>query len=189
MRLVPRRQCSRVAALTVARRRAGVRPRLGGEGSPARRERRQGRHGPLRRRRPAAPTVKVSSTGVTVGLDAFHGLHIHANDGRAGRATRRRRRSPTSAAHWKPDGGHHGHHEGDLPSLLVQADGTGRRAPVTAGSSRELAGRAVILHAGPDNLANVPIATPPVRRPSPGPTPPRTGPATPAAASPAGSSS
>ena len=92
--------------------------------------------------------------------------------------------------HWSPSGATHGHHEGDLPSLLVQADGTGIGAIGDAAvRPRELVGRAVILHAGPDNLANVPdrysTGTPAV----PGPDAATKGTGTPAGASPAASSS
>jgi Cu-Zn family superoxide dismutase len=113
-------------------------------------------------------TVKISLNGVTAGLDGFHGLHIHANDGKAPC-------DPTGAftnvgAHWNPTDAIHGHHHGDLPSILIQADGTGTARVVTGRfEPRELDGRAVILHAGPDNFANVPdrysTGTPPVAGP------------------------
>jgi superoxide dismutase, Cu-Zn family len=113
-------------------------------------------------------TVKVALSGVTAGLDGFHGLHIHANDGRA-------LCDPTVGftnvgGHWNPSAATHGHHHGDLPSILVQADGTGTARVVTARfEPGEVDGRAVILHAGPDNFANVPdrysTGTPPVAGP------------------------
>jgi superoxide dismutase, Cu-Zn family len=112
--------------------------------------------------------VKVSLNGVTAGLDGFHGFHIHANDGKAPC-------DPTGAftnvgGHWNPSAATHGHHHGDLPSILVQADGTGTARAVTGRfEPSELDGRAVILHAGPDNFANVPdrysTGSPPVAGP------------------------
>lgn len=71
--------------------------------------------------------VKVVVHGITVGRDDFHGLHIHANKPR-GTCT-----PPFTDAggHWNPGGATHGHHAGDLPSLLVQADRTGRATTVT----------------------------------------------------------
>lgn len=101
--------------------------------------------------------VKVVVRGITVGLDNFHGLHVHANPtgGPCDPAA-----DPVFAnvgPHWSPSGATHGHHEGDLPSLLVQVDGTGSARSVTGRfDPRQLAGRAVILHAGPDNFANIP---------------------------------
>ncbi len=110
--------------------------------------------------------VKVSLNGVTSGTDGFHGLHIH--DGKVPC-------DPTVAftnvgVHWNPSAATHGHHRGDLPSILVQADGTGTARAVTGRfEPKELDGRAVILHAGPDNFANVPArystGTPPVPGP------------------------
>lgn len=115
--------------------------------------------------------VKVKVHGVNVGLDTFHGLHIHANDGA----------EPCNAAapsgpftnvggHWNPGGTVHGGHAGDLPSLLVQADGTGSaRSDTGRFDPAELAGRAVIMHAGPDNFANIPSRYVSGEPPVPGP--------------------
>jgi superoxide dismutase, Cu-Zn family len=99
--------------------------------------------------------VKVTVDGVSVGPDTFHGLHIHANDGKA--ACDATTGFMNVGGHWNPTEKDHGHHRGDLPSVLIQADGSGRAESVT-GRFRPgaLKGRAVILHAGPDNLANVP---------------------------------
>jgi superoxide dismutase, Cu-Zn family len=112
--------------------------------------------------------VKVVVNGVTVGLDSFHGFHIHANDGKAPC-------DPTTGftnvgGHWNPSGVAHGHHHGDLPSVLIQADGSGDARTVTGRfEPDELAGRAVIVHAGPDNFANIPnryaAGNPPVTGP------------------------
>ena len=100
--------------------------------------------------------VKVVVRGVTVGLNSFHGFHIHANDANAAC-------DPTAPAfmnvggHWNGSGTTHGHHRGDLPSLLVQRDGTAIAGFVTGRFEPEqLEGRAVILHASPDNFGNIP---------------------------------
>jgi superoxide dismutase, Cu-Zn family len=51
----------------------------------------------------------------------------------------------------------HGSHSGDLPSILVLADGSGEARSATGRfEPSEIAGRAVILHAGPDNFGNIP---------------------------------
>lgn len=87
----------------------------------------------------------------------FHGFHLHANtdpangEGCVGPAF-------TSAdGHWNPTGAGHGSHAGDLPPLILGADGRSR-AEFDVGhfSPDELTGLAVIVHAGPDNLANIP---------------------------------
>ncbi len=60
--------------------------------------------------------VKATLNGVTVGLDSYHGFHLHAND--AGGLC-----DPAAAAgpftnvggHWNPTEQYHGSHAGDLP--------------------------------------------------------------------------
>ena len=84
------------------------------------------------------------------GLNAFHGLHVHATGLCEAPFT-------TAGGHWD-DGTHtHGAHLGDLPSVLVGADG---EAELTADVPRfdvdQIIGRAVILHVGRDNFGNVP---------------------------------
>jgi Cu-Zn family superoxide dismutase len=101
--------------------------------------------------------VTVAVNGLTTGLDAFHGLHIHANE--TGGPCDPTTTPPFTnvGGHWSPAGRTHGSHEGDLPGVLVMANGTGA---AVSGTGRfepsQLRGRAVVLHAGPDNLANVP---------------------------------
>jgi Cu-Zn family superoxide dismutase len=99
-------------------------------------------------------TVKVVVQGVRPG-NTYHGLHVHANEARQACIPPFTNVGP----HWHSDpaGTSHGSHDGDLPSLLVQADETGSARSVTARfAPGELLGKAVILHAGPDNFANVP---------------------------------
>ncbi|MET0147264.1 MAG: superoxide dismutase family protein [Ilumatobacteraceae bacterium] len=104
---------------------------------------------------PRSTTVKVTVDGYTAGAGTFHGLHIHANPtgGPCDPATA----FANVQGHWSPSGMPHGFHEGDLPSLLVQADGSGTGQSVTDRiDPGALVGRAVVLHIGPDNLANIP---------------------------------
>jgi Cu-Zn family superoxide dismutase len=88
------------------------------------------------------------------GLDDFHGLHVHAAGVCDATTT-----IPFSSAggHWDAGGHSHGAHLGDLPSVLIGLDG---HAELTAATGRievgDLAGRAVVLHAGRDNFNNVP---------------------------------
>ena len=55
----------------------------------------------------------------------------------------------------------HGSHTGDFPSILVGPDGRGRAEFETprfdVGQLFDADGSAVVLHAGPDNFAHVPI--------------------------------
>lgn len=90
------------------------------------------------------------------GLGAYHGLHVHA----IGTCT-----APafTSAAgHWNLTGASHGSHTGDLPSVLVAPDGTASAVFEThrfdVNQLLDADGSAIVLHAGPDNFGNVPIA-------------------------------
>ena len=115
--------------------------------------------------------VKVSLHDITIGPDTYHGLHLHAND--TGGPC-----DPTAAAgpftnvggHWNPTNKAHGSHAGDLPSVLVLTNGSGTARSVTGRfDPAEIEGRAVILHAGPDNFANIPTryvaGVPPVAGP------------------------
>src|SRR4051812_40177061 len=84
----------------------------------------------------------------------FHGFHIHTTG----------RCDPpgfTSAGgHFNPTGASHGAHAGDLPSLLVNGDGTATLATATdrfrLADLRDADGSAVMVHSGPDNFANIP---------------------------------
>jgi Cu-Zn family superoxide dismutase len=83
----------------------------------------------------------------------FHGFHVHA----VGECV-----PPFTSAggHFNPAGTGHGDHAGDLPSLLVNDDGTGQLHFVTDRLSLadvfDGDGSALIVHAGRDNYANVP---------------------------------
>ena len=123
-----------------------------------------------------AETVLTSTTGAMVGqvtltqvggavrVDAtvqglppgFHGFHIHAVgqcDAAAG--------FTSAGGHVNPGDHHHAEHAGDQPSLYVMADGTGTLSFLTDRYSiDELLGgepRALIVHALPDNFANIPV--------------------------------
>jgi Cu-Zn family superoxide dismutase len=84
----------------------------------------------------------------------FHGFHIHTT----GRCD-----APgftTAGGHFNPAGASHNAHAGDLPSLLVNADGTAMLAATTdrfrIADLRDADGSAVMVHSGPDNFANIP---------------------------------
>jgi superoxide dismutase, Cu-Zn family len=94
--------------------------------------------------------VRVTVEGLSKG---FHGIHVHE----AGDCT-----PPFTLAggHFNPTNSIHGDHAGDLPVLQVNADGRGDLR--FASSSFDLSellegnGTALIIHAGPDNYANIP---------------------------------
>lgn len=112
----------------------------------------------------AKVSVRVTATGLTPG---FHGFHVHttaqcdpAATDSAGTA------SPffTAGGHYNPDTTQtHGAHAGDMPPLYVSEDGTAFMRFKTDGfQTRDLMdtdGSAVIMHAGADNLGNVPGTT------------------------------
>jgi Cu-Zn family superoxide dismutase len=97
----------------------------------------------------------------------FHGLHIHANNDPAnGRGCIADPAGPradwfvSADGHLSESAQGHGAHNGDLPSALVMADGTARlRFRTDRIEPRILRGRAVILHAEPDNFGNIPLGT------------------------------
>jgi Cu-Zn family superoxide dismutase len=116
-----------------------------------------------------AVRLKLKGTGqipaALAAADAFHGFHIHANDtGATSGCLADPAAAPntwfTSAdGHWKKDpASNHSAHTGDMPSVLVLPDGTAElRFHTERFDPAELEGRAVILHARPDNFGNVPL--------------------------------
>lgn len=107
-------------------------------------------------------TVRVAAAGLTAG---FHGFHVHSVgvcDPNATDAGGNPSPFFTAGGHYNPDTTTHQDHAGDMPVLLVTEDGTARLKFVTDRFSvRELLrgdedGSAIIIHAAPDNLANIP---------------------------------
>ena len=112
-------------------------------------------------------TVRVRlSANAHVTPQQFHGFHVHAGTdpatGTSGCVADPAKPSSTwftsAGGHFKDDGQVHSNHNGDLESLLVNADGT---AETTFTTDRftpgDLKGRAIILHASADNFGNVPV--------------------------------
>jgi superoxide dismutase, Cu-Zn family len=85
----------------------------------------------------------------------FHGFHIHTTgvcDAASG--------FESAGSHFDREGASHPNHDGDLPSLLVNNDGT---AMLTFSTDRfavadlfDADGSAIIVHSGQDNFANIP---------------------------------
>jgi Cu-Zn family superoxide dismutase len=111
--------------------------------------------------------LALPTDGRAGALRAFHGFHVHANDDPAnGEGCVADPAQPPATwfasadGHLKDGAEVHADHKGDMPPLLVNGDG---RAAMSFTTDRlpldQLDGRVVILHAGPDNLGNVPTGT------------------------------
>lgn len=85
----------------------------------------------------------------------LHGLHVHENgvcdaDSPDGAFM-------SAGPHHAGEGAAHPDHDGDLPLLYVREDGRGEGATTTTRLDLdEVVGKGVIVHAGADNLANIP---------------------------------
>lgn len=99
-----------------------------------------------------AVRVEVTVSGLTPG---FHGFHVHA----VGSC------DPTTAfmsagGHLNVDGRNHDQHMGDQPLLYVLADGTGMLSFLTdryrVDDLMDDDANALVIHALPDNFANIP---------------------------------
>ena len=101
------------------------------------------------------------------GVDAFHGFHIHANDVPANGegciadpAAAPSTWFVSADGHFNPTATTHSHHAGDMPVVYVNADGSVNTTfRIDSIPTAELAGKVVILHAGADNYANIPLGT------------------------------
>lgn len=96
--------------------------------------------------------VKVDVSGLTPG---FHGIHVHAAAQCVAPFT-------TAGGHHNPGAQGHSAHAGDLPPLFALQDGTATARfdtdAVTLAGLLDAAGdgSSLIVHAGRDNLANIP---------------------------------
>jgi len=105
---------------------------------------------------PGGVQVKVEVSGLKPGP---HGFHVHAAGLCEGPDFK------TAAGHFNPAGRQHGldnpkgHHGGDMPNLVVSADGRGEATATLAGvtlgegdtSLFHAGGTAVVVHASPDD--------------------------------------
>jgi len=104
--------------------------------------------------------VKVDVT-LPAAMAGFHGFHIHSVGLCVAPFT-------TAGGHLGENPGDAGHrhrnHDGDLPVLLVNTDGHARARfdsdRVTFAELTDADGSAFIIHAGPDNYANIPATDP-----------------------------
>jgi superoxide dismutase, Cu-Zn family len=101
--------------------------------------------------------------------DSFHGFHIHANDDpangdgcQADPAAEPSEWFVSADGHLKQEGQLHGAHDGDLAPLFLDGNGRAEATFAIAGFAvSDLDGRVVIVHAGPDNLGNIPVGSEP----------------------------
>ncbi len=104
----------------------------------------------------------IGRVALTLPTDSpeFHGLHPHANPDKAGCQTGTG--FTAVGGHWDTGGHTHGSHTGDLPSITRRGNGEGEAVfTVDKFSAADIVGKAVIVHAGPDNYGNVPLGTEP----------------------------
>ena len=98
--------------------------------------------------------VSVVATGARL-APGFHGFHIHAIG-----ACEAASAFTSAGGHENPGAKTHGGHAGDMTPLLVNADGTAwasfRTDRFVDAEVFDADGSAVIVHAGADNLANIP---------------------------------
>ncbi len=104
----------------------------------------------------------IEATGLTPG---FHGLHLHAIGKCEPKSPDPANPTNTgdflsSGGHLDASGGDHPHHDGDMPSLMVGKDGSAhlvtRTDRVTREALSDADGAALVVHAQPDNYANIP---------------------------------
>lgn len=120
-------------------------------------------------RRTSTVTVDVHMPEGRTAVGAFHGIHIHANDDPSnGDGCVADPRKPASTwfasadGHLITDARTHGAHAGDMPPLLINGDGDAYASFLTDRVTLdEIVGRAVVLHAQPDNLAHIPLGVAP----------------------------
>lgn len=112
----------------------------------------------------AVTTVSVAARLVPA-QNGIHGFHVHANDNPANGdgcvadpAQPANTHFVSADGHYNPGGVTHGSHGGDMPALFFTEDGAGAMSFITDRfDPAEIVGRAVILHAAPDNYGNIPV--------------------------------
>lgn len=96
--------------------------------------------------------IRVELAGLTPG---FHGFHVHAVGTCDGSAA-----FTSAGGHFNPGAATHGHHAGDLPVLLADGGGIAvarvRTDRFRVSDLLDADGSALIVHAAPDNYANIP---------------------------------
>jgi superoxide dismutase, Cu-Zn family len=105
------------------------------------------------------PRITVTVKGLPAG---YHGIHVHTKGVCDPRSIDPATGSPFFSAgpHFTLGATAHPAHSGDLPDLLVGADGTGSASFVTdrfrVSQLLDGDGSSVVIHTAPDNQANIP---------------------------------
>jgi Cu-Zn family superoxide dismutase len=109
--------------------------------------------------------VHLDAGAAAFGTSDFHGFHVHTigvcdPDPAGTPAGATPAVFGSAGGHWNPTGVAHGGHTGDMPSVLMHANG---KADADFATDRfdvsevlDGNGSAVVLHAGRDNFANIP---------------------------------
>lgn len=115
-------------------------------------------------------TVRQTKTGIELAVDLAklspgeHGFHLHEH-GSCGPADKEGKKTAAQSAggHWDPDatkahkGPGGGGHKGDLPKLVVAANGKVKaKLPVPGLTVVDVAGKSLMIHAGGDNYSDAP---------------------------------
>jgi superoxide dismutase, Cu-Zn family len=115
------------------------------------------------------PGFVVVTAAVRSLSPGFHGFHVHANSDPAnGSGCIADPAQPSNTWFVSVDGHYrlgtetHGSHQGDMPLLLLNGTGTGDSTARTRFRTdrfavADIVGRAIIVHAGADNYANIPL--------------------------------
>ncbi|GAA3075439.1 superoxide dismutase family protein [Streptosporangium carneum] len=113
----------------------------------------------IERERFGKSRLTVAVRNLTAG---YHGFHVHTTGVCDPKSTDPATGSPffSAGGHFSLGSGSHADHSGDLPALLVGADGTASASVVTdrfrVDQLLDKDGSAVVVHALPDNHANIP---------------------------------
>jgi Cu-Zn family superoxide dismutase len=103
--------------------------------------------------------VSAEVSGLPAG---FHGYHVHANNDPANGEGCVPPGFTSADGHLALAGTTHGAHAGDMPVLLAAASGRAVLGFVTDRFSlSDVAGRAIIVHAGSNNYGNIPVGANP----------------------------
>ena len=96
--------------------------------------------------------VKADGLELLTLAPGFKGFHVHAVGSCVAPAF------TSAGGHYNPAGSTHGDHAGDMPVLQVNDDHSAwSRFKTDSFDVEEIVGRAVIVHAGPDNYGNIPV--------------------------------